>query len=254
MSQAIILGIVQGITEFFPISSSGHLVVLQNLLGLKEGMLSFDIFLHFGTLISIVIFFRKDIIKMLITDRSMLWFIMIGSIPTFIIGILFKDVVESLFSSSRIVGVSFMITGCFLLLASIFAAYRKKARRERPLGFINSIIVGIAQGIAVVPGISRSGATIGTALVAGLDADTALRFSFLLALPAILGANLLKVRHIYGNLVSIEMVPFLAGGIAAMIAGLIAIRAMFGILRKNLFFLFGIYCILAGATVVMFVH
>lgn len=216
-------------------------------------MLAFDIFLHFGTLISIAIFFRKDILDMLTKDRIMLKFIIIGCIPTFLIGILFKDIAESFFTNPRFVGIFLIMTGFFLFLASFFSMYWKMARRTKPLNTVNSVIIGIAQGIAIVPGISRSGATIGTALIAGLNEDTALKFSFLLALPAVFGANLLKVRQIYGNLISIDTIPYLAGGIAAMITGLIAIKAMFGILRKNLFFLFGIYCIFTGFSVIILV-
>lgn len=253
ITQAIISGIVQGVTEFFPISSSGHLVVLHSLFGMKKDLLAFDVFLHFGTLVSIVIYFRRDIINMVVSDRTMLKLILIGCVPTFIIGLLFKDAVESLFTNPRFVGISLIATGIFLFAASYFAMYWKSLKKEKPLGTINSLIVGIAQGIAVIPGVSRSGATIGTALIAGVGSQSALKFSFLLALPAVLGANLLKTREIYGNLVSVDMVPFLIGGIAAAITGLVAIKAMFSILGKNLLFLFGIYCIFVGSSILIFV-
>lgn len=251
ISQAIISGIVQGITEFFPISSSGHLAILHALFSFKQPMLAFDVFLHFGTLISIVVFFRKDIVNMLQKDRALLKFIIIGSIPTFIIGILFKDIVESFFTMPWLIGFFLVLTGIFLLFASFSAMYWKIVRRTRPLGMANSIIIGIAQGISVIPGISRSGTTIGTGLIAGLNEEVALKFSFLMALPAVLGANLLKARQICGNLISIEAVPFIAGAVAAMLTGFFAIKVLFGILRKNLFFLFGIYCILMGSAVII---
>ncbi len=249
--QAVISGIVQGITEFFPISSSGHLVLLHNLFGFRREMLAFDVFLHLGTVLSVVIFFRRDISEMLQKDIRLLKFIVIASIPTFIIGVIFKDVAESFFSMPLVVGSSLVITGLFLLFASIYAIYWKIVRRPRPLGVKNSIAIGIAQGISVLPGISRSGATIGTALIAGLDEIEALKFSFLLSIPAVLGANILKVRQIYGNLISGDTAAFLAGAIAAAITGFLVIKALFGILRKNLFFLFGIYCMLIGAAVVI---
>ena len=188
---------------------------------------------------------------MLNKDRAMIKFILAACVPTFIIGMIFKDAVEVLFTNVRVVGISLVITGIFLLIASFFAMYRKMNRKIKPLGMMNSIIIGVAQGIAVMPGISRSGSTIGTALIAGLDGDAALKFSFLLAIPAILGANLLKAKHICGNLVSIDAVPYIAGFIAAMITGLVAIKALFGILRNNLFFLFGIYCIFMGSAVML---
>jgi undecaprenyl-diphosphatase len=251
--QAIVLGIVQGITEFFPISSSGHLAILQHIFGMRKDMVAFDVFLHFGTLVAILIMLRKDIINMFFGDKQMLKYILIACVPTFIIGILFKDSIETLFANVRLVGYALMGTGVFLLFASLVAFRRKKANNNRPPDMISSILIGIAQGVAVVPGISRSGSTIGTALISGLEADAALRFSFLLAVPAILGANLLKAGHIYGNLVSVETVPYVAGFIAAMAAGLVAIKALFGILRKNLFFIFSIYCIAAGLAVILLI-
>jgi undecaprenyl-diphosphatase len=249
--QAVISGLVQGVTEFFPISSSGHLVLLHNVFGFKREMLAFDVFLHFGTILSVAIFFRRDISRMFQKDMRLLKFILIASIPTFIIGMIFKDVAESFFSMPLVVGASLIVTGLFLLFASIWAIYWKIVRRSRPLGAKNSIAIGIAQGISVLPGISRSGATIGTALIAGLDENEALRFSFLLSIPAVLGANVLKVRQIYGNLISGDTAAFLAGAIVAAVTGFLVIKALFGILRKNLFFLFGIYCISIGAAVVI---
>ena len=249
--QAVISGLVQGVTEFFPISSSGHLALLHNVFGFKQQMLAFDVFLHFGTILSVVIFFRRDISEMLQKDMRLLKFIVIASIPTFIIGMIFKDIAENFLSMPLVVGYSLIITGLFLLFASIWAIYWKIVRRPRPLGVKNSIAIGIAQGISVLPGISRSGATIGTALIAGLDETEALKFSFLLSIPAVLGANILKVRQIYGNLVSGDTAAFLAGAIAAAVTGFLVIKALFGILRKNLFFLFGIYCMSIGAAVVI---
>ena len=249
--QAVISGIVQGVTEFFPISSSGHLVRLHSLFGFKREMLAFDVFLHFGTILSVVVFFRRDISQMLQKDMRLLKFIAIASVPTFIIGMIFKGVAEKFFSMPLVVGSSLILTGLFLLLASVWAIYWKIVRRSRPLEAKSSIAIGIAQGISVLPGISRSGATIGTALIAGLDEAEALKFSFLLSIPAVLGANMLKVRQIYGNLVSGDTAAFLAGAIAAAVTGFLVIKALFGIVRKNLFFLFGIYCMLIGAAVVI---
>lgn len=251
ITQAVISGIVQGITEFFPISSSGHLALLHNILGLKQEMLTFDVFLHFGTVLSVIVFFRKDILQMFQKDTRLLKLIIIASIPTFIIGLVFKDIVESFLSSPKVIGISLIATGVFLLAVSIWAIYWKIVGRPKPLGVKNSILIGIAQGVSVLPGVSRSGTTIGMGLIAGLGENEALRFSFLLSIPAILGANLLKVRQIYGNLISSDTVVFLAGSIAAAITGFLVIKALFAILRKNLLFLFGIYCILIGAAVVI---
>ena len=251
ITQAVISGIVQGVTEFFPISSSGHLVLLHNVFGFKQEMLTFDVFLHFGTILSVLAYFRKDIAQIFSKDMKLLKFIIIASVPTVVIGMIFKDAAESFFSMPLIVGSLLIMTGIFLLLASISAIYWKIVRRSRPLGAKNSIAIGIAQGISVLPGVSRSGVTIGTALMAGLNEAEALKFSFLLSIPAVLGANVLKVRQIYGSLISGDTVAFLAGAIAAAVTGFLVIKALYGIVRKNLFFLFGIYCISVGAAVIV---
>jgi undecaprenyl-diphosphatase len=220
---------------------------------MKE-VVAFDVFLHFGTLLSIVIFFRKEIFDMLFKDRTMARFILIACVPTFIIGMLFKDSIDSLFMNIKLVGISLVVTGAFLLAASLVAYYRVRSGKPRPIGVLNSVVIGIAQGIAVVPGISRSGSTIGTALIAGVGAAESLKFSFLLAMPAILGANLLKAGDICGNLVSMDAVPYAAGFLAAAVSGIIAIKLLFGILKKNLLYLFGIYCILVGSAVALFIR
>lgn len=247
------MGIAQGVTEFFPVSSSGHLVILQSIFGFKEPMLAFDIFLHFATILAVLIFFRKDIIDMIRGKGPMLKFVIIGSIPTFMIGIIFKKFFEGLFASASFAGYSLIVTGIFLLAASFFAIYNKKKRRERELTPAVAAAVGIAQGISAIPGISRSGATISTSLIAGLKDETAVRFSFLLSVPAVLGAGLLKAGEICGNLVSMDAPAFIAGFLGALIAGMLAIRVLFEILKKNMFFLFGVYCILAGCAAVLLV-
>lgn len=252
--QAVILGIVQGVTEFFPISSSGHLVLMQSVFGLKGEMLAFDVFLHFGTIVSVLVFFRKDIAAIFRGDISILKFIILGSIPTFIIAILLKKRVEGFFENPVVVGYCLIATGLFLLVSSGCAFYNKKMKREKSLGLSNSIAIGIAQGIAVIPGISRSGATIGTSLISGLGEGAAVKFSFLLSIPAVLGANILKAKDICGNLITVGSLPFIAGALSALIAGILTIRVLVEILKKNLFFLFGIYCVLIGAAAILFMR
>ena len=261
--QAIILGVIQGITEFFPISSSGHLMIFQALFGMKEPMLAFDIFLHFGTLVAIAIFFHKDIINLfadrpLSTDagrptrstggRSAMVYLIIATIPTAIIGFLFKDAVENLFGMPKAVGAMLVVTGAWLFFAS---ARSKKVKEPSKLNFLNSFIIGIAQGIAVVPGISRSGATIGAGLATGLEREVAFKFSFLLAIPAVAGACILKAHKITTVLANGESFIFLAGAVAAALTGLIAMRILLGLVKKNKLSFFGIYCILAGILVII---
>ncbi|MDP3804902.1 MAG: undecaprenyl-diphosphate phosphatase [Candidatus Omnitrophota bacterium] len=246
--QAVILGAVQGITEFFPISSSGHLVVLQSLFGLKES-LAFDVFLHLGTLASILIYFRKDIAALLKDIKSVLLMIA-ASIPTAIIGFSFKDAVEKFFGMPNLVGYMLMLTGLVLLAASL---YNKFMAPRRELGFINSIIIGIAQGIAVMPGISRSGATIGIGILCGLDKEKAFKFSFLLAIPAILGASILQLHKIVQGIAGKDAICFFAGGLVAMVVGLAAIKILLNALIRNKLYIFGLYCILAGTLIIIFI-
>lgn len=258
--QAIILGIIQGITEFFPVSSSGHLVIFQALFGMKEPQLAFDIFLHFGTLVSIIVFFHKDIVNLFSRVdcqgqptrffRSTLFYIAIATVPTFIIGFFFKDTVEGLFADPRLVGAMLLVTGAWLFFAS---RRSKNIKEPSGLNLLNSIVMGIAQGLAVVPGISRSGATIGAGLATGLGRENAFRVSFLMAIPAIAGACILKAHKITTVAAKGEALMFLAGGTAAAVTGVITLRALLGIVKNNKLSFFGIYCILAGILVIILI-
>jgi len=247
--QAIALGIVQGITEFFPISSSGHLVLLQGLFGFSEPKIAFDIFLHVGSLVSIFIFFRKDIIE-LFKNRRLFALIMTASIPTFFIGYFMKDMAESLFAAPKTVGWMLAATGVFLLTASI---YSKHSAGQKEPGLLSSLIVGVAQGIAVIPGISRSGATIGSAILCGMKKEEAVRFSFLLAIPAILGASVFKMSDITGGLSGKESLAFFMGALAACITGVIAIKVLLELVKGNRLYIFGLYCIAVGAVTIIFI-
>jgi undecaprenyl-diphosphatase len=199
--QSIFLGIVQGLTEFLPVSSSGHLVFFQSLFGLEEPLIFFDVMLHLGTLLAVVIYFRKDICEIVqglgavLKKRhknppqvKLFLLIVLASIPTGLMGILFKDWFESFFSKPKWVGGMLLITGSVLWLT------RWAKKEGKPLGrmrWFDAILIGIAQGIAIIPGISRSGATISVGLFCGLDRELSGKFSFLLSIPAILGATLL---------------------------------------------------------------
>lgn len=248
--QAIILGVVQGITEFFPISSSGHLVIIQHLFGMKEPMLAFDIFLHLGTTAAILIYFRKEIINILTRERHIAFYIVVASIPTFIIGFMFKDAVEVLFDRPHIVGYMLLATGVLLIASSIYTR-SKRDQAPKKIGVINSLIVGTAQGIAVMPGISRSGATITSGILSGIEKEQAFKFSFLLAIPAVLGASVLKAHKIGAGLISKDLVPFLAGAITAMIVGLFSMSVLLKVVKSNKLYLFGIYCILAASLIII---
>lgn len=249
--QAVILGIIQGLTEFFPISSSGHLVIFQYLLGLEKPRLAFDIFLHLGTLLSILIFFRKDILGLFTGDRRFLFFLALASAPTFIIGFIFKDKVEILFGMPKAVGAMLILTGVWLFLAVFLPKYIKSMANNRSPRMASALMVGIAQGIAIVPGISRSGATIATGMLAGMEKEIAFKFSLLLSIPAVLGALFLKAFKINEGLASGEALTMLAGGIAAMLTGLFAIKVLLRIVKNNRLYIFGAYLVIAGALVMM---
>ncbi len=252
LSKIILLGILQGLTEFFPVSSSGHLVLLQNILGVSEPQLLIDVMVHFGTLISLVVFFRKDIIILIRTficfvirpkqtalDPKLrtVFGIILASVPTFLMGYFLSDFFESLFASLRAVGVALLITGFFLLLT-------KKAQEKKNKNFFHYLIIGVLQGTAIVPGFSRSGLTIGGALLLGWNRNEASRFSFLLSIPAIMGATLFQLTKI--DLVSHSWFNIIVGVILAAVTGYLALRFVVSIVNKGKFYVFSFYCFLIG--------
>jgi undecaprenyl-diphosphatase len=229
--EALILGIIQGISEFLPISSSGHLVLLQRVFGIEEGALTFDIAVHFATLMPIFIIFRNDIIKIIknpIKQKAILY--IAGSIPIAIVGYLFSDQIESLFESGRFLGIAFLITAIVLYLSD-----RKKNRGKeiKDLSVIDSFIIGIFQSFAAVPGISRSGMTISGGLLVNMKKKPVIKFAFLLGTPAILGATL---KDILDNGISgfsdIGIIPLITGMIAAGVLGFIAIKFMLNVFSR----------------------
>ncbi|NLV75544.1 MAG: undecaprenyl-diphosphatase UppP [Tissierellia bacterium] len=262
--QAITLGIFQGISEFLPISSSGHLVILQHFFGIKEGNLFFTEMLHFGTLISIVIVYFNDIIKIIVEFFKMLGsgiknkkfkivndyqklalLIIIGSIPTAIIGFLFEDFFKKLYSSSILpIGVAFLITGLLLWIANKKPHENKKVRN---MTILDSLTIGIFQGIAIIPGISRSGSTIVAGLLRGLDRSLATEFSFLLALPATFGAGLFGITDVIktGSTAVIDG-PLIIGILLSTIVGVFAIKFLIKMLKKDKLHYFSYYLWIIG--------
>ena len=251
LAQAVISGAVQGITEFFPISSSGHLVILHSLFRVNEPQLAFDIFLHIGTLGSIFIFFWHDIVSLFGKNKRLLLAIIIASIPTFIIGFFFKDSIERLFGMPKVVGWMLIVTGVWLTAATIYSARSVKRWPNGSPGVISSLLVGIAQGIAIIPGISRSGATIATGILAGLSREEAFRFAFLLSIPAVVGASLLKAYKIGASLAATDALQFAAGAITALIVGVVSIKILLNVVKGNRLYLFGIYCFFAGIITII---
>jgi undecaprenyl-diphosphatase len=237
---AAILGVVQGVTEFLPVSSSGHLVLFQQWLPTTGDPIAFDLALHIGTLLPVMVVYREDIVRVFRDAaggdgpfwvrpgvRLALW-IVVGSLPTAAIGLAFEDVFEHLFSNPASVSVTFAITGVFLF-ATRFAP--KGAADERTMTWWQAVLIGVAQGIAIAPGISRSGSTIVAALFLGMDRAYAARFSFLLSIPAISGAFLLKARGL--EMTGSAAFPMAIGFFAAAASGYLALRVLIRLVRSG---------------------
>jgi undecaprenyl-diphosphatase len=262
---AIILGVVQGLTEFLPISSSGHLVLFQHLLGFREPEMLFDTALHFGTLLAVCIHFHRDLRTMVIDAGwlirrpftegshphdsprpSLLWWILVGSIPTALIGLLFKDLFEKAFGSVPLVGAMLLVTGILLLLTRMTS---RSSNSKQTMGLVKALVVGTVQGIAIIPGISRSGATIACGLFLGLERELAGRFSFLLSIPAITGA--LALQLIKGNAGQIDPWTLIVGVFSSGLVGLWALKVLMGMVRQGRLFIFSPYCWMVGLVLLV---
>jgi undecaprenyl-diphosphatase len=261
--QAIILGIIQGLTEFLPVSSSGHLVLFQHLFGLKEAELFFDISVHIGTLVAVFIFFRKDIYAIILSvlsyckmvfitgsfspanddsDLRLALLIIIGSIPTAIIGLLFHKIADQLFSSVLIAGSMLILTGIILFFTRFV---RSPDKGISHFSAKDALVIGISQGLAIMPGLSRSGTTIATGLFLGLNHEIAARYSFLLSIPAILGASLLSFGDLSGS-ATVSVKTAVTGAVASCIVGYFALNFLFYIVRRGRLHYFSPYCIAIG--------
>ncbi len=253
---AILLGILQGLTEFLPVSSSGHLAIAQHFLpGFEQPGVLFDVLLHVGTILAVLIAFRRDIWQLARAPfvrgedarvgRRMLLLLVAGSVPTAIIGLTFKDFFVSMFERITVVAAMLLVTGALLLWANWMQ--KRDGRKAERLTLWDALLTGIAQGCAVMPGISRSGATIAALLLRGVDGETAARFSFLLALPAVGGAALLSLKDLPPGAFT-DLPAYLAGMAAAFITGLLAIRWLLGVVRRRRLAGFALYCWLVGGA------
>lgn len=236
MIKYIILGIAQGLTEFLPVSSSGHLLIMQKLLGISGRELGLSIVLHLGTLTALALFFFKDILEAL-RDKKAIFFIIIATLITGIIGVSGKDFFESLFSSPKLVSLSLAGTGLMLLGAKGFLA---RAKRD-VLNAKDALSFGLVQGLAIIPGISRSGATISALLFRGLKKEKAFSLSFVAAIPAILGAFFLEAGEVKSCLF-LEFTNFFAGFIASLFSGLLALWGLRIVINRAKLHYFGYYC------------
>ncbi|HDQ05128.1 MAG TPA: undecaprenyl-diphosphate phosphatase [Candidatus Bathyarchaeota archaeon] len=249
--EVFVLAVVQGLTEWLPISSSGHLVITQKILGLNLPLI-YSVMLHFGTLIVVLTAFRKDIfgiIKAVVkrdfeTDEGKLaLFIVVGSVPIAFTGFVFHGFFESLFSNLPAVGLALLITGLVLFFA-------EKRLGNRKMGILDSILIGAAQAIAIIPGISRSGVTISTGLLRKVDKATAFKYSFLLSAPAIAGAAVMESKElVVGN---IDLIPLLLGTIVSMIVGYASLKLLQKIVMNKKIHLFAYYCCAVGLAIIFF--
>lgn len=267
--EAALLGLVQGLTEFLPVSSSGHLVLGKYLLGLDTSgadNVTFEVLVHFGTVLSILTVYWKRVLDILrdvfdtvlhpaqLSTRyaendnvRIAIFILITMIPTGVVYVFFKDWLEAAFSNPRLVCGMLLVTGVLLLLTLV---------RRHPDGKINPVkafVIGVAQSMAMIPGISRSGSTICTALYMNVTPEKATNFSFLMLLPVVMGATLLKVLDLLESPEAVDWMPLVVGTLVAYVSGILAIRAMINLVSRGNLHYFAFYCFLIGGLGLLFI-
>jgi len=272
--QGIILGFIQGLTEFLPVSSSGHLALMRAAgFGgdtLKQMPLVFDVSVHVATLFAILLYFHREVLSLVsgfvvtclsvspkyrpqpssraAADRKLFLYVLIASVPTAIIGLLIKPYAENQFQHPLPVGLMLILTGLFLYATR---KYRDPGREFGLLNPLDAAVVGIVQGIAVMPGLSRSGSTISTGIIIGLERKVAARFSFLIAVPAIVGASILEVPKLFRTGAEGMLGPTLVGAVVAFAAGYAAIFALMRVLERRRLIYFAPYCWVLGAIAVI---
>ena len=237
ISQAVILGIIQGLTEFLPISSSGHLVAAQKLMGLEVPPVSFDILVHVATL-GAIFWWLKDKLRRLSVKTWVL--VAVGSVPAAIFGLLIRPYTESVFNDVSLLGWGWIVSGVWLLATA-------KRAGKKVVGWGAAIWIGIAQAIAILPSVSRSGSTIATALLLGVKREEAMTFSLLLAIPAIVGAQLVDLGNLVNNGSSLMVNG--VGFIAALVTGVAALKIIQVALNTDKFHWFGWYCLILGGGI-----
>ncbi|MGI6018911.1 MAG: undecaprenyl-diphosphate phosphatase [Marvinbryantia sp.] len=279
IAQSIFLGIVQGITEFLPVSSSGHLSILKNFLGINtNGGLLFDILVHLGTVIAIICVFRKDIYRMFLETihivmdliynikikihnyrekdakrpkkvihnnyRKFVVLVMMSTIPTAIIGLAAQELVQIAETTLIVPGVCLILTAGLLLVADVVETGRKI---PKDISYTNGFMIGIAQGISTLPGLSRSGTTIAACLLSGFDRKFAVKYSFIMSIPAVFGAAILELKNIGSTDVSApQFFIYLLGAVVAGVVGYFCIKTMLVVVRKKRFKGFAVYCLIVG--------
>lgn len=259
----LFLGLLQGFTEPIPISSSGHVLVLRNLFNLQISGMSFEMFVNFGSLIAILVIYQKDIIRLIHhslrylatrdrnykADFQFVCFLFIATLVTGIIGLLFEDLIHSRLSKVYVVGITLLITGFALWIIRNL----RGNKNDHDLTMKDAIIIGFAQSIALIPGISRSGATIVAAMLLGMKQETALRFSFLLYIPISVGVSVLSINDIiYDSNIDMLMIPYILAFIASIIATFFALKWFMQIMEKGNLKFFSFYCFTVGILIILF--
>ncbi len=254
----MILGLLQGLTEFLPVSSSGHLELGGALFGLEDphDFFTFNIIVHGATFMSVVVVFWRDIAGLITNFFRFRWnaemkftlLLLVSAVPTAIVGLLFEEQIESIFEG-RVAFVGMML----LVTATLLFITRFVPKNNREVSLKSALVIGLAQTLAILPGISRSGATISTALFFGIERGQAIRFSFLMVLIPIFGANFLKLLRVseQASAGSVDTTPMIIGAIAAFAAGVVACRWMLNIVRRGKIEYFSIYCLLAGLAAIV---
>jgi len=255
--ESLALGIIQGITEFFPISSSGHLVVIEKIMNLPmKEMLSFDIYVHFGSLLAILIYFRKDIFQIIIDflylirhfsyknmKNNQMLYLIIATIPAVIVGLILKPYFGETFRSETLVG------GMMIVTALYFVITEKLKKKSTELTIKHSLLIGIAQAFAILPGVSRSGMTISTGVYMGLDKEKAARFSFLMGSIVILGATVLSLADLSKTALLVNYSMVIVGVLSSFVASLFAIHFLLQIVKKRSLIVFSLYLVIVGSII-----
>ena len=262
--QAIIIGLVQGLTEFLPVSSSAHLIFAQQALGVSDVGLAFDVLMHVGTLVAVIVYFFNDIVNMIkgfllsLVDlkdgnfmgeikkdpyKKLAWLTILATIPVGVVGVLFNDIIESMFKGLTIPAFLLLVTGCLL-----YASQRMNSGRidVRNMTIKEALIMGCGQALAVLPGLSRSGTTIAAGLFAGLDKEFAAKFSYILSIPAILGAFILELKDLGEVSSAVGVWPVMAGCVSAFVSGYLALMLLMKLIKKGHLEWFAVYLIPLG--------
>ncbi len=254
MFKNIVLGAVQGLTEFFPVSSSGHLVIFKNFFGMTEPRIYIEIFLHTGTLLAVAVIFYREIVDILkgflstfgifkggLKYKKAAWLLIVANIPAGIAGILFKSRIERIFAADYIVFILLITTG-FVLFAGKY--FKKELYDIKDMGWVRAVIIGISQAVAILPGISRSGLTITAGFASGLKKSEAANFSFLMMIPAVAGATLLELKDI--SVATINAKELAAGVLTSFIVGYISLKLLLALVKNYKLHYFAYYCWAAG--------